>query len=106
MTSANQNIVLYESAGFIGKGKTLGIGQYKLTDFNDIGSSIKIPAGMVAMIYENGNDGLGYGISVDLMEDCPDLSVYQLNDNVTYVNVFNATKDGFVQRTIIRPTNL
>lgn len=82
-----QTVMLYEGAGFSGQAKSLNLGQYLLSDFNDMTSSIKVPAGVVVAIYEHGTATQGYGIWVDLMEDCPDLSVYNFNDKVSYVNV-------------------
>ncbi|HNR15109.1 MAG TPA: hypothetical protein PKG90_00455 [Chitinophagaceae bacterium] len=87
------SVVLYEHANYSGAFKTLGPGQYALTDFNDVASSIKVPAGMVAYVYEHAAPAQGYGISVDFLEDIPDLSVYNFNDKVSYINIFYATKD-------------
>jgi hypothetical protein len=91
-----QAIVLYEHANYAGQAKTIGVGQYRLTDFNDITSSIKVPVGMVAIIYEHAADNQGYGIWVDLLEDRPDLSLYNFSDKVSYVNVFYVNKDNYV----------
>ena len=88
-----QTVMLYEGAGFSGQAKSLSLGQHLLSDFNDMTSSIKVPAGIVVAIYEHGTATQGYGIWVDLLEDCSDLSVYNFNDKVSYVNVFYATKD-------------
>ena len=88
-----QTVMLYEGAGFSGQAKSLSPGQHLLSDFNDMASSIKVPAGIVVAIYEHGTATQGYGIWVDLLEDCTDLSVYNFNDKVSYVNVFYATKD-------------
>ena len=88
-----QAVVLYEQAGFAGQTKSLTPGVYLLSDFNDLASSIKVPAGMVAVIYEHATPTQGYGIWVDLLEDCADLSIYNFNDKVSYVNVFYASKD-------------
>lgn len=87
------SVILYEHANYTGAFKTLGPGQYVLSDFNDVASSIKVPAGMVAYIYEHAAATQGYGISVDFLEDVPDLSVYGFNDKTSYVSVFYATKD-------------
>lgn len=88
-----QSVILYEHAGFGGQSKSYGTGQYVLSDFNDVVSSVKVPAGMVAIIYEHAAPNQGYGISVDLMENVTDLSVYNFNDKVSYLNVFYATRD-------------
>jgi len=93
-------VTIYEDAGFGGRSKTLAPGGYRFfmpDDFNDVVSSIQIPAGLAAQLFEHADDGGGYGISIDLLEDCPDLSVYGFNDKVSYVNVFSiADRPGFV----------
>lgn len=84
---------LYQNANFSGQSKAFGIGSYLLHDSTDLikmSSSITVPAGLVAIIYENADAGGGYGASVDLMEDCPDLSIYNFNDKASYITVFNA----------------
>ncbi|HMU45331.1 MAG TPA: hypothetical protein PKC72_03135 [Chitinophagaceae bacterium] len=88
-----QQVVLYEHANYTGQSRSFGPGQYVLTDFNDVTSSIKVPAGMVAYIYEHATPTQGYGISVDFLEDVPDLSAYNFNDKVSYLTVFYSTKD-------------
>lgn len=88
-----QQVILYEYANYAGQSRSFGPGQYVLTDFNDVASSIKVPAGMVAFIYEHAAPTQGYGISVDLLENVPDLSVYNFNDKVSYLTVFYSTKD-------------
>ena len=50
----------------------------------------------VAILYEHANEFIGYGASVDLLEDCPDLSVYGFDKKTSYVHVFRAERDGFV----------
>jgi hypothetical protein len=60
-------------------------------------SSIKIPAGLVAIVYDHADAGGGYGASVDLMEDCPQLATYNFNDKAMYVTIFNAKNtDGLI----------
>jgi len=91
-----RQVVLYEHANYTGQAKGFGVGEYRLNDFNDVASSIKVPAGMGAIIYEHAADGKGYGIWVDLLEDRPDLSVYNFNDKVSYINVFSLARTGYV----------
>jgi hypothetical protein len=93
--SANNQtgVVLYENPNYTGAFKAMGPGQYLLSDFNDVSSSIRVPAGMGAYIYEHGAADKGYGISVDLLEDVADLSVYNFNDKVSYVSVFYTTNN-------------
>ncbi len=88
-----QEVVLYENANFTGKMKTLGIGTYRFNsyaDFNDMASSIKVPQGFAVMLFEHADEGGGYGVSVDLMEDCTDLLIYNFDDKISYLTVFNA----------------
>jgi hypothetical protein len=92
----SQSVVIYENPNFGGRSKTIGVGDYRLgSDFNDIASSIKVPKGLGAIIYEHAGDKSGYGISVDLLEDCPDLSKYNLSDKVSYISVFSTNRQGF-----------
>jgi hypothetical protein len=90
-TATYATVELFDSIGFAGQSKTLKADTaYRLSDFNDITSSIKVPPGLVAIIYEHVDNGGGYGISVDLMEDCPDLSRYNFNNITSYVSVLNS----------------
>lgn len=92
-------VIIYEHSNFSGTSKSFGVGTYRFTtpaDFNDIVSSIKVPAGLVAVIYEHANEKGGYGNYIDLMEDCADLSIYNFNDKVSYLSVFNASKPGYI----------
>ncbi len=93
VTFYKANVELYEHANYTGQSRSYGPGQYLLSDFNDMTSSIKVPAGMVAYIYEHATATQGFGIAVDLLENVPDLSVYNFNDKVSYLIVFYATKD-------------
>jgi|GEM_PF-3383985 len=97
-------VTLYENAGYGGRFElvrtTLMPGTHgilrPLGQLNDMASSVKVPAGMVAILYEHTNGSNAYGRYVELMEDCPDLSVYGLDNKVSYVSVFPATRqDGY-----------
>ena len=103
--SANsQNIVLYEGRNYVGQPKAFPAGLYTLEDFNDIASSVKVPAGMVVVLYEYAAVGKkGYGIYVDLLEDCPDLSVYDFNNKVSFISVFKVNNDNltWVRNSIV-----
>jgi phospholipase C len=48
------------------------------------------------MLYEHANENGGYGLSVDMLEDCPDLSVYGFDKKVSYIRVFRTERDNFV----------
>jgi hypothetical protein len=89
-TSA-QSVVIYENPNFRGRSKTLGVGGYILSDFNEIVSSIKVSTGLVALLYEHVDEGGGYGVSVDLLEDHSNLSELNFNDKLSYLCVFSST---------------
>jgi hypothetical protein len=83
-------VVLYENANFGGRSQTLGIGEHRLSDFNEIASSIKVPKGLVALLYEHADAGGGYGIEVDVLEDRSDLSRLNFNDKLSYLTVVSS----------------
>lgn len=92
-----QSVVLYEQPDFKGRSKTVDPGEQSLTDFNNIASSVKVPTGLVAVLYELADEGGGYGISVDLLEDHADLSQLNFNDKASYIRVFpGKNANGFV----------
>jgi len=84
-----QVIGIYENPNLGGRSQILGVGEYRLCDFNDLASSIYVPTGLVAMLYEHADAGGGYGISVDLLENRFDLSQVGFNDKLSYIRVFN-----------------
>jgi hypothetical protein len=88
----SQSVVIYEHANFAGRSQSLGVGNHVLSDLNDAASSIKVPAGFVAMVFESAESKGGYGIWVDFLEDQPDLVKYDFNDKVSYVRVFEAKR--------------
>jgi hypothetical protein len=88
--ASTTGVVIYENASFGGRSKTLGVGTHSLTDFNDIASSIRVPPGLVAILYDQVDAGGGYGVSVDLMEDRPDLATINFNDKLSYITVFSS----------------
>jgi hypothetical protein len=96
-TAVAPSVVIYEHPNFGGRSQTLGVGGHILSDFNDIVSSIKVPAGLVALLFEQVDAGGGYGLSVDVLEDRPDLSQVNFNDKVSYVCVISSpTPQGFI----------
>jgi hypothetical protein len=79
-------VTIYENADFGGTGTFLEVGEYRLfvaSDMNDAISSIQVPAGLVAMVFEHTDGGGGYGISADFLEDCADLAPLGLNDKIS-----------------------
>src|SRR5688572_6673661 len=90
-------VTLFDGAQFAGSAAFLNEGHTRFTtDFNDAASSIRVAPGYVAVLYEHANEFSGYGASVDLLEDCPDLSVYGFDKKTSYVHVFRAERDRFV----------
>src|SRR5262245_21331810 len=92
-------VTLYENRQFGGVSITVGDGDTRLptaAEFNDAASSIRVPAGYCAILYEHANENGGYGSWVDLLEDCADLSVYGFDKKTSYVRVFRAEREGFV----------
>jgi hypothetical protein len=88
-------VTIYEDKHFGGTGILLDVGKYRLeraSDLNDVVSSIEVPVGLVAMVFEHADSGGGYGISADFLENCADLAPLGLNDKISYVNVFRAQR--------------
>lgn len=97
----NPEVWLYENPNYDGRFQivtlqTSGTKGFAMNDFNDMVSSVQVPKGMVAIVYEHSSANGGYGNYVTLMEDCPDLSVYNLNDKISHVEFFSATRPGYV----------
>ncbi len=90
------DVTIYEDVSFGGRSEALEIGRHRLfsrADLNDEVSSIKVPTGLVALVYEHADAAGGYGRSADLMEDHADLSTLGLGDTISYVEVFAAERD-------------
>lgn len=91
-----QSVTVYEEGNFKGRSRTFGVGEYSLTDFDDAVSSVKVPAGLVAMVYENAA-GNGSGVWVDLLEDHYELSSLNLDNKISFIRVFSAANaDGLI----------
>lgn len=96
-TVAAPTVVIYENPNFGGRSQTLGVGGYVFAELNDLASSIRVPAGLVAVLYEHVDAGGGYGLSVDLLEDRPDLSQVNFNNKLSYICVFSSPDpQGFI----------
>ncbi len=90
-------VTLFSDPQFAGSSVPLDEGDTRFSaDFNDSASSIRVAPGYCAVLYEHANEYGGYGASVDLLEDCPDLSVYGFDKKTSYVHVFRTERDGFV----------
>jgi hypothetical protein len=88
------DVIVFSMRNFKGEHRVLGLGEHRFftfEDFNDVISSIKVPAGLVAMVYEHADDGGGYGEYVDLLEDRPNLSAIGFEDRISFISVFSAT---------------
>lgn len=82
-----QRVALYEHPNFGGRQKAFGTGHYSLGDFNDVASSIKVPAGLVVIVYEHSTQNVGHGLWVDFMEDQPDLAQFNLDNKISHVKI-------------------
>ncbi len=92
-------VTLYTQTGFQGETRALSPGSVRFTDpstFNDRAVSIQVAQGYCAVLFEDADDGGGYGRAVDLLEDCPDLSVYGFSGIASYVIVFSTTNGTLV----------
>ena len=90
-------VTLFSDRQFAGSSVPLDEGDTRFpADFNDSASSVRVAPGYCAVLYEHANEYGGYGASVDLLEDCPDLSVYGFDKKTSYVRVFRTEQDGFV----------
>jgi phospholipase C len=101
-------VTLFSDPQFAGSSVPLEEGATRFPDdFNDSASSVRVAPGYCAVLYEHANEFSGYGAWVDLLEDCPDLSVYGFDKKTSYVHVFRAERDGFVwARTAMRDGQL
>jgi hypothetical protein len=99
MLTTTGNITVYDQPNFGGRSKTFPLGEHRLftpEDFKDAISSIQVPQGLVAILYEHADEGGGYGLSVDLLENCANLLQYNFNKITSYISVFAANRSGFV----------
>jgi hypothetical protein len=99
-----QSVTIFENPRFGGKSKTLPVGKYlveKATDFEGM-SSVKIPAGLGVIIYQNYFQSEGYGISADLLEDNASFAALGFTGKIPYLVVFSTVKpDNFWKRNSI-----
>lgn len=79
---------IFSSSGFNGQPQELSLGENRISG----ASSIRVPPGTVAVLYQFADDAGGYGVSVDVMEDQSDLASFGL-DRVAFVRIFAARKD-------------
>jgi phospholipase C len=92
-------VTLFEGVNFGEQAVAVGEGSTRFStaeQFDDRASSIRVAPGYCALLYEHANENGGYGLSVDLLEDCPDLSVYGFDKMVSYIRVFRAEQNNSV----------
>ena len=82
-----QRVVLYENPNFTGREMRLGIGPHSLGDFNDMASSIKVPDGLVVIVYEHSTQNVGHGLWVDFLEDQPNLGPLNFDNKISHVKI-------------------
>jgi hypothetical protein len=84
-------VTIFEDVNFQGRSITLDVGSHRLlaaSDLNDEISSIRVPPGLVALVFEHADDAGGFGRSADLLEDVSDLGRIGLGDTISFVEVF------------------
>ena len=94
----DQKVVIYEDPDFEGRSRSFGVGGHRLftaEDFNDVASSITVPAGLVVLVYEHADERGGFGIWVDFLEDQPSLSSSNFNNKISYLEVFSGDRPGY-----------
>lgn len=90
-------VTLFSDPQFVGESVPLEEGDMRFSaGFNDTAVSVRVAPGFCAILYEHANEFSGYGASVDLLEDCPDLSVYGFERRTSYVRVFRTERDNFI----------
>jgi hypothetical protein len=82
-----QRVVLYENRNFGGREKSYGIGEVSVVDFNDMASSIKVPPGLVVIVYEHAGPNGGYGLWVDFLEDQPNLADVNFDKKISHLKI-------------------
>ena len=97
-------VTLFSGKKFHGASVPVAEGDTRFpAEFNDSASSIRVAPGYCAVLYEHANEYGGYGAFVDLLEDCPDLSVYGFEKKTSCVSVFRIERDRFIWvRSVMR----
>ena len=92
-------VTLYSAPGYTGANVALDEGGFRFhgaTDFNDAAVSVRVAAGHCALLYEHANEFGGYGATIALVEDCPDLGKHGFSLRTSFVQVFKRTREGFM----------
>ena len=98
-------VELFEEQNFTGASIKLGIGHHLLQGAPDLeraASSIKVPAGLVAMLHDEGDSVAGYGRYVDLLEDHTELGSLNFDKKTVYVDVFSSSQTTTVAAATVR----
>lgn len=94
----NYEVRFYEEVNYTGRFEEIILTSvadtknHSITELNNRISSVKVPKGFVVILYEN-DDGKK-GKSIELMEDCPDLSELGWKNKTSYTSVFFSVKPG------------
>ena len=82
----SREVTFYEHISYSGRLLKLGIGTHSLIahNFNDIVTSVKVPTGLQATLYEHINNG---GIKIVLTESMDNVGISSLSDKATVVVV-------------------
>jgi phospholipase C len=92
-------ITLFEIVNFGGQAVGVDEGSTRFStpaQLKDFASSIRVAPGHCAVLYEHANEFGGYGLSVDLLEDCPSLSAYGFDKKLSFIRVFRTERDGYL----------
>lgn len=88
----NAQVILYEKTNFQGVSITLNVGSHRLTTLNNKASSIKVPKGFTAIVYDKEKPE---GVHCEFKTDCSNLidmcskgdAPYSFSDKISYVVV-------------------
>lgn len=83
-------VFIYRDSRYNGESKSVKIGSLRFftkSDFNDDISSLKIPQGLLVLLYEHANDKGGYGRMVMLSGNIENLEQIGFNDMASYIVV-------------------
>lgn len=95
--SENYEVRFYEDANYKGRFEEIILTSiadtknHSLKELNNRICSVKVPKGFVVILYENDEKK---GKSIELTEDCPDLSTLGWKNKTSYSSVFFSVKPG------------
>jgi|GEM_PF-1958378 len=96
--SENYEVRFYEDANYKGRFEEIILTSiadtknHSLKEMNNRICSVKVPKGFVVILYENDDEKKGK--SIELMEDCPDLSELGWKNKTSYTSIFFSVKPG------------